>query len=71
MCDCVRDYNEVLKDQGLALDLIMFFGDRKPAIKIPLMVIDESKKRKNKPKATLFGTFCPFCGDSIEDKEKE
>jgi len=68
MCNCVSEYNEILKDQGLALDLVMFFGDRKPAIKIPLIVFDKSK-RKNKPKAILFGSFCPFCGKKIEEKQ--
>jgi len=69
-CNCIEEYNEILKTQGLELDLVYFLdGSRAPTIKIPISVID--KVRKGKVKASyVIGSFCPFCGCQTEQEAR-
>lgn len=62
-CDCIKQTNAKLEEKGLRLSLAFTFSGKV----YPCVELSRTKPRAKL--VTLACTFCPFCGQRLQDTE--
>jgi hypothetical protein len=67
LCDCFEKVNDLLKEQGRQLDLAFSLEGGQPALNIPTVPIEGTRKKQ---KARLVAGYCPFCGAELATRKR-
>jgi hypothetical protein len=73
MCDCIKGWNEGLKEHGQRLSCAYIFtgphAGTYPEMRTEVLEVD-GKKLRGVKSSTIFPTYCPFCGVKYPVREE-
>lgn len=69
MCNCATEVDKQLADRGVNTRLAFALQITKDMGLVSRLLVSVEKidKAKRKPPMNVFATFCPFCGNKLEE----
>lgn len=66
MCDCITEVDHKLAEKNTQIAKALVFGSSE----VRLMIATEVREKKRGARAaTLFATYCPFCGNAYSKRD--